>query len=202
VTAPARHSELLALVAALDDGGVLAPTSLTLSDPNPDYDRVQALARYLGALRDATAWWIGDLILYAETTFGEEAYQLDGALGRSPDTLRRWAWVARAVPPVRRRTSLSFTHHEKVAKLSPAEQAAWLDRAEEGRWATDELGTELRAAAESAAKELPPWKGKTTIRPGLVVAARAVVCESVRHRDVVPPKLMEQIDRLREALDS
>jgi hypothetical protein len=64
--------------------------------------------------------------------------------GRQKVTLLDYARVARRVPRSRRRTALSFTHHQLVAAMEPDEQEEWLDRAEANRWSVEEFRGALR----------------------------------------------------------
>lgn len=96
-----------------------------------DFDEWENVGYVLGRVRDATAFALGDWLLWGEGMFGELAYQAVEATGRQPDTLREYVRVARNVPVSRRRPSLSFTHHQLVASRPPEEQDRWLDIAVE-----------------------------------------------------------------------
>lgn len=67
-------------------------------------------------------FFLGDLLLYGETRWGEKAYQYADAAGYSPKTLSNAAYVAQAIPPTRRREALSFGHHAAVAGLLESQQ--------------------------------------------------------------------------------
>ena len=133
------------LLVALEDAGALTPTELRLG-VEISYPRYEAIGAMFGRLHDASKWWIGDWLNYGEDTFGEEAAQAAEATRRSVETLRNYAWTCRHVSPSRRRDGLTFTHHVLVAPLDPAEQAAWLDRAEAERWTSREMGAALKQA--------------------------------------------------------
>jgi hypothetical protein len=135
--------EPLDLLVSLEREGKATPTSLRLGD-ELEYDTYEALGCYLGALRDATAWWIGDWLLFGEGRYGEKYADAVEATGRSKQTLKNYAWVAQNVPTSRRRARLSWSHHEAIAKLGPREQKAWLDRAERERWSVEEFRGMLR----------------------------------------------------------
>jgi excisionase family DNA binding protein len=130
--------ELIGPLGDLERAGAITPTSLRLS-ADLDYEQAEMIGRYLGAFRDATAWWLGDYIVQTEELFSHQASQLAEATGRSPETLRVYAWVARAVPPDRRRKRLSFSHHQAVAKYDRAEQERLLDLAERERLSVHEM---------------------------------------------------------------
>lgn len=126
-------------------GARVTSVSFQIKGDPPDYRTMTQIARRVGALNDASKWWIGDLCLYAEAVFGEKASQLAEEFGRSPDTLRKWAYVCERIPAVRRRTDLSFSVHSEVASLDPDSQSEWLDHARDGRWTVAELRENVRA---------------------------------------------------------
>lgn len=97
----------------------------------------------LGALRDLTAWSLGDWLNAGEALFGEDHVQGAAATGRSITTLLEHARVARKVPRARRRPELSFTHHQVVAAKPPAEQDELLDRASSNGWSVEQLRAEV-----------------------------------------------------------
>ena len=55
------------------------------------------------------------------------------ATGKEAQTLMHAASVAGKVEICRRRQNLSWSHHQEVASLLPAEQDKWLDMAESKR---------------------------------------------------------------------
>ena len=74
----------------------LTPTVLDLSRRlDLDLDSVRGrrpLPRPCSTTR--SKWWIADLMREAEARFGESAYQIAAATGRSERTLLNWIWVA------------------------------------------------------------------------------------------------------------
>jgi hypothetical protein len=138
--------ELLGILRKLEIAGTVTPISLELAE-ELTLDRFLDLATYFGALRNATAWWCADLLNLGDYLHGFTASQAEAVLGREPETLRRWQWVAERVPKSRRNPLLSFTHHEVVAALGPAEQVAWLNRAEEDRLTVAELRAHVKACS-------------------------------------------------------
>jgi hypothetical protein len=96
-------------------------------------------------MASASAWWLGDWIVYGERTYGD---RYRAALERTSfdyKTLRNYAWVARHVDVSRRRDKLSFQHHAEVAALPQAQQDLWLGRAETQGWSRNELRRRLAA---------------------------------------------------------
>ena len=99
----------------------------------------------VGALADASAWWIGDWLVYGQRAYPGRYRTALAATRFSYQTLRNYAWVAAHVPVYRRRDGLSFGHHAEVAMLAAEEQELWLMRAERRAWSRNELRRRLRA---------------------------------------------------------
>jgi hypothetical protein len=139
---PGEHQQL-----ALP-GVTFTATGLGLA-PGIPFDSWERLLSFLAHLHDRVPFWLGDAIVYGEACFGEEAAQ---AIGRSPETMRGYAWVSERIPASRRRASLSWSAHRAVAALPPHEADALLDRAEaEGLGARD-----LRALTSAHRAEVEP----------------------------------------------
>lgn len=170
----------LALIAELEAAGTVTPTSLTLSDPNFDFDQFEALCRMMGQLRSANSWWIGDLILFGEGIYGHRYAQAEEAFGLTYDTLRGYAYVSRNVARRRRRANLTFGHHRLVAPLEPKEQSEWLSRAATAGWGREEMREAMRAIESDGSGGSGGDGG-----PGLTVkeAARHVWIASQRNGD-------------------
>jgi hypothetical protein len=110
------------------------------------YEEAEALGRFLGAIRDWTAFAIGDWLRFVEAAFPDRVSQMVEATGRAYRTLENYRWVAGRIPIERRRTpTLSFSHHREVAKLDPPEQERWLDRAAEQGLTSETLRAERMA---------------------------------------------------------
>jgi hypothetical protein len=118
------------------------PSSLQLRR-HIGFDDWRGLGRQIARLSNASAWWLGDWLVYGQRAYGKryraalEATQLDY------QTLRNYAWVARSFDAARRRENLSFQHHAEVAALHEAEQDLWLERAERMRWSRNRLRRQL-----------------------------------------------------------
>jgi len=81
-----------------------------------------AIGRTLATLEQSVKWWVGDLILYGEHTYGKTAtYDLaQQATGYSRGLLYECARIAKRFPPERRKEALTVFHHTSVASLPPA----------------------------------------------------------------------------------
>ena len=107
-------------------------------------DEWSAIGRQISRLSSASAWWLGDWLLYGQSNYQERYQAAVQHSGLDYQTLRNYAWVARAVAMSRRRDRLSFQHHAEVASLPDCDQDVWLARAEGMRWSRATLRCELK----------------------------------------------------------
>jgi hypothetical protein len=126
----------------------MTPTGLYLREEMP-FDAWVTLGRRMWEIAQASAWWLGDWLVYGERTYGRRYHLAVEATSLDYQTLRNYAWVARRFRPSRRRDGLSFQHHAEVAALNAPEQDLWLRRAEQGRWSRNELRRQVAAARRS-----------------------------------------------------
>jgi hypothetical protein len=112
-----------------------------------DHARWCEIGADLRRLDRAVAWWVGDWWAFGEHRYGarREITEDPGWQGPAYQTCANAAAVCRAFEASRRRETLSFSHHETVAALAPAEQDRLLDEADRQGWSRQEL----RAAAHS-----------------------------------------------------
>lgn len=101
----------------------------------------------------ATPWMIGDCLNAGEVKFGEKYAQAVPDDRLRAGTLRNYKWVANRIEMSRRRDNLAFGHHQEVAPLEPAEQARWLDRAEQEGLSQKALRAALRLLPAPCAPE-------------------------------------------------
>ncbi|QZZ32587.1 antibiotic biosynthesis protein [Streptomyces sp. ST1015] len=99
------------------------------------------------AVTDASAWWIGDWLVYGQNHYADRYRQAMKGTSLNYQTLRNYAWVARKFEVGRRHGALTFHHHMEVAALSKNEQDHWLDFAARLHWTRDELRRQIRASA-------------------------------------------------------
>lgn len=74
-------------------------------------------------------WWIGDLLNYAESKWGEMYKEVEEATGFNYQTLANDKYIASRIEFSLRKENLSFTHHALVAAHPPQEQKILLERA-------------------------------------------------------------------------
>src|SRR2546421_7807218 len=119
---------------------------------------VQCL-HYLVHLEKHVHFWIGDLLTYGESRWGETYTEMIEGTGYDYGTLRNLKWVAGQVDVAQRRENLTFAHHQEVVRLAPAQQRLVLARAEKEGWTsrvvrqesyrlTHEVARPQRAAAD------------------------------------------------------
>ncbi len=122
--------------------GQWTQTSLKLRT-DVTFDTWVSIGRRIGELSSASAWWLGDWLVFGEDCFGDRYKAAVAATSLDYQTLRNYAWVARRVEPGRRRHALSMQHHAEVAALPEPDQELWLRRAERFRWSRNELRRQL-----------------------------------------------------------
>lgn len=132
-----------------DDGatGLVAPSSLPYQITTVglslsgalEFEEWESLGPALGKGARGYSWSIGDWLVYGEWAFGEKYSQAMESTGLSSGRLRNLSWLASKVPMSVRHESLSMSHHEAVAPLSPDHQMIMLDLAESNGWTRDEL---------------------------------------------------------------
>jgi hypothetical protein len=161
-----------------------------------------AMGSHLGALRSSLDFWIGDLLVEAETRFGEDFSQMSADTGLAPQTILNKTLVSRNVPPKNRKATLSWSVHYLVARLSPKEQKQWLDQAEKGGWSSAELAERMKAKRRDEKPQL--FDDPPTPLPNselIVEVAHAILRDAKEAGDdqnfLVP---VEDITRLRAAL--
>lgn len=121
-----------------DDARLTLPDDLT-------FERWERLGGFLLTLERNAQWWVADWLRFGERQYGERYSQaVQTATGYAASTLANFCYVARAIPPSRRRERLDFSHHAAVASLPPDEQDELLDRAEREHLPVRALYDEVR----------------------------------------------------------
>ena len=133
----------------LPPGRGCAPTRIALNlRPGLAYEEWRKLGEHVAVVADASAWWIGDWLVFGQREYGNRYKQAIAATGLDYQTLRNYAWVAGRFAADRRRDTLSFGHHAEVAALGEDDQEAWLRRTVVEGWSRNELRRRLRAGRE------------------------------------------------------
>jgi hypothetical protein len=129
-------------------------TSLKLPTRLPIDDWLR-IGQTLTRAADSAAWWLGDWLVYGQDRYPERYRHAIDDTSLDYQTLRNYAWIARKIPPSRRRAGLSMQHHAEVAAMSPALQDTWLDRAGSTGWSRNELRRRIRAEATPSFPDRP-----------------------------------------------
>ncbi len=108
----------------------------------------QAALQFASAVEEASPYWVGDLLAYAEDRqdWREKFDQALTATDLARHTLENHTTIARKVKGRARELAPSHTHARAVTKLPPAKQEEWLERAGDEGWTVAELERALRAA--------------------------------------------------------
>ena len=153
----------------LDEKAVTSRTGLDLPTELP-LEEWQRIGRQIFVISDASAWWLGDWLVYGQNRYPERYQKALDETGLNYQTLRNYAWVARKFEPSARHEGLSIQHHAEVAALPPDERERWLDRAERFGWSRNRLRQHLRAsrAGEPEPDPAPDTLLQFTVEPAKV----------------------------------
>ena len=190
-------------VRAMAAEGAITLVSFDLSDREISEELAEALIVWAGTLKRSSSWWIGDLLNDLEQRFPESFSQIAAASGLSEQTLLGFKFVCAAVPKERRKANLGYSHHARVARMTPKEQKHWLDRASKNGWPYDVLAENIKAKRREERPQIPGVEDAPAgVNTALVVeVAEAILRDAAEHADdpnlyVVP---VEDIVRLRAA---
>ena len=115
------------------------PLSLELPE-GLSFQEWEALGERLGRWQHSLNWHIGDWWAFGDHRYGERAkHAAEKIFGKEFGTIANLASVCRAFTTSRRHEDLTFTHHQEVAALEPAQADALLDRAEREQLSTRAL---------------------------------------------------------------
>jgi hypothetical protein len=182
------------LLLALENAGAVTPTELHLPDALPQ-ERYEAVGAMLAQLGSSVRWWVGDWLAYGEAHFGALAAQLSEVMAMSPEGRLEFVRVALAIPPSRRRPTLTWSHHRAVAArwLSPDQRERLLDAAENMRLTNRELEAQVRHLRDlvEAGEAVEVEAAANPSREGERASERLADCEAL---------VDEALADLREAL--
>jgi N6-adenosine-specific RNA methylase IME4 len=126
--------------------GSLTETGWTPPE-NMTFEQWTEAGEYFARFERSSAWWLGDW-WNSKEPYGDRVEMVRQQLHLDLKTVRNYAVICRKVDVTRRRVTLSFAHHETVAKLPAPKREAWLDKAERGdgerRWNVKALRTEVQ----------------------------------------------------------
>lgn len=131
-------------IALVDEKFRFTPTGLIVMG-DPTFAECQETYQILTNFGRRVHFWIGDLLNYVESRWGETYAQLMDETGLAYQTLANDKWVTSKVDVSRRRENLRFSHHAEVAGLEPPEQEKWLRKAEREELTTSQLRRQIKA---------------------------------------------------------
>lgn len=132
------------LVLQLEEADAFTPVHFEVPD-DITFETAEAVANWLGGIKRRTSWYIGDLLIKCEHVHGDVYAQVAHATGLSEQTLLNLVWVAKAIPPERRKEGVAHSCHAEVAALSAREQNTWLTRCQKHGWTKAMLRDAMKA---------------------------------------------------------
>jgi len=136
----------------------IGPNGLEPVRGTPSFETCHQFWTSLRSLERGLQFAMGDTAKYLRERFGEKADQIiSGATGWSYETVRAYEWTAEKVlPEARHMDTLTYSHHQAVAKLAPRAQRQWLGRAASGDgadhpWSVSKLKAAIKADDAAAA---------------------------------------------------
>ncbi len=137
----------------------------------PSWDEYEEEFIKWAAIHRASAFAIGDLLVYGERRWGETYAQVSAVTTLAPEYLYNVKYVCEKVPFSRRNENLSFSHHQAVASIKEqGVQSAWLTIAETYDMTRDEL-------RETIATGKSPTGYMSSLRSGLQEVPEQVVID-------------------------
>ncbi len=130
-----NNGELQYYGARMTSTGLVIPETAT----QDDYTQI---GRFILSLTGTMQWSLGDWLNYGENRLWGETYRnVAEEFGYKEKTLRDYAYVCRNVEMSIRIDTLSFAHHQVVAKFhdDPDLQLHWLSQAANHNWSVKEL---------------------------------------------------------------
>lgn len=186
-------SEIAQVHAAdLESEGIRFEESQLIIPADTSFDRWLSLGQALQQMDRSIKWWVGDWLIFGETRAWGDKYPqaIQEATGYHYDSLRKAAFVSQRIETVRRRTELTWSHHDAVAGLAPDEQDEVLQLAEQGSWTvkdTREAAREVRMLPAAAREEKA--RNKEVIDDlNEEYASAMMICPHCEGNGVVPVK--------------
>jgi len=114
----------------------------------PSLKQWQAAFTFASAAEEASPYWVGDLLAYAETREEWHARmdQAKAVTGMQHHTLENHASVSRHVQEPERMLAPTFSHARAVSGLPRVDQTKFLQRAVDHGWNASEMVRDMRAA--------------------------------------------------------
>ena|SRR5215218_4937511 len=132
--------------AAYEQDGIRFEESRLVIPETVSFDRWLLLGQALQQMDRSIKWWVGDWLIHGEERAWGDKYPqaIQEATGYHYDSLRKAAFVSERIESVRRRTDLSWSHHDAVASLEREEQEEVLEKASAKGWSVRDTREEAR----------------------------------------------------------
>jgi N6-adenosine-specific RNA methylase IME4 len=141
----------------IEIGGFLlkAREAVPVPDTVPKIRGWQTAFAYASATNQASDYWIGDLVAYAESRkdWEDKLDQMMSVTGLSRQTIENRATISRKVKGRARVLAPSISHAAVVTKLAPAAQEAILEEAQTEGWTVSELSRAVTIKGRPAVLE-------------------------------------------------
>lgn len=98
----------------------------------PSFHQWEAVGSFIKRSHKSVKFWQGDWLNYGEDNYPEWSQYFDESESDS-ESMRKEKWVAKRIPPERRKPQLSWSHHEEVADLEPEDQDLMFTQAIENK---------------------------------------------------------------------
>jgi hypothetical protein len=157
VHAIADHRDSLPGMELVPLGPAFSLTEHSLSAPmgvDPSIEQCGEAAQRLKTIFGAIAYWMGDLINLTERLHGEQASQVIDAGFLDEKLTADFRFVAQQVGVPLRAIAPSWDHARAVARLKPAQQEKWLQKALDEDWIVSKLKSEISAAEAGGSQAL------------------------------------------------
>jgi hypothetical protein len=175
-------------------------------DGELDDEELRAVVRRLARMENAVRWWLGDILILVKNRWPKDSSPSFGAtwdnvladLGLETSTGAHYRRVSRAVPIERRRERLSWSHHERVASLPPAEQEELLERAEREGLSSQALHVEIMRKGLGGPRE-PAGADLEQIQPRIIAPAESIARwrdEAAKRGVSLPALVVEALEQL------
>lgn len=198
---PAIESALV----AKPDGSVqfgrftLRPTGIDMPDDLSEVEWYN-LGRALLALEGSVQFWLGDWSIAFRKEWGEMYDQLAAETGYTPDTIKDYVYVCRAVQKSLRNDNLQFGHHKAVAPLTPQQQIEWLARAAEGDdgvpWSVSRLRQEIASARQKRPNITPLFN--PSVKPKVDKQFEKLVLKASGGDEQARDKVLDELNRMQQ----
>ncbi len=149
---------------------------------------------------DKAQWEIGDLILEADSEWGDMYTRAMEITGKPTKTLKNYVTVCKKFERSRRRDEsdhLRFGHFAAVAGLDEPQQEKFLAKADKERWSVDLIRlkvSELRKGSDSDPKDRVVVMVPRGLYPKFIDAAQA---RSESEHEMKKPRSRDALSRLR-----